>query len=105
MVIKVYSIRDTKAEYFGTPFFAQSRGVALRMFSDLVNDSRSAISKHPEDYALFEIGNYDDQVGVVSGVDLVNLGLASSYVKVTVVEPTLFPLESVNGQSPKVEVK
>lgn len=60
MKLKVYAIQDSKAELFLTPFFMKTDGEAIRAFSDLVMDERSRVSKHPEDYRLYRIGEYDD---------------------------------------------
>lgn len=61
MKLFIFTIRDDKAEAYGTPFFMPTRGQAIRAFADLVNDPQSAISKHPGDYRLFLIGAYDPQ--------------------------------------------
>ena len=66
MVIKVFSIHDVKASTFGQPFFAVNRGIAVRMFSDLVSDKNSMVSKHPDDFKLYELGAFDDNSGGLS---------------------------------------
>ena len=63
MKLKVFSIFDSKAEAFNTPFFFNMTGQALRAFEDLAKDPQAAISKHPEDYTLFEIGEFDTDTG------------------------------------------
>lgn len=60
-----FSVFDKKASSFATPFFVQTRGVAMRSFSDLANDQRSVVAQHPEDFALYEIGNFDETGGVL----------------------------------------
>jgi len=81
MILKVYSVYDSKAECFGTPFFMGTRGMAIRAFSDLAGDFKSNVSRHPEDYSLFEIGEFDDSKGSIEcGVAPTNLGLASSFL-------------------------
>lgn len=60
MKSKIYSVYDIKAKIYDRPFFLQNSGVAMRAFGDAVKDSSSAISKHPEDYRLFELGEYND---------------------------------------------
>lgn len=65
MHMKVFSIFDCKTEAFAQPFFAVARGAAERAFSDIVNDANHPIGRHPADYTLFEIGEYDDREGVV----------------------------------------
>lgn len=69
MKLIVFSIRDNKASAFGTPFFQQTRGVALRSFLDLARDSKSTIAQHPDDYSLFEVGSFDLESGKLSSHD------------------------------------
>ena len=69
MKLFVYSIRDAKTESYSTPFFQVSKGSALRMFSDLVVNPEATISRHPEDFALFELGEWDDNLGKIVSFD------------------------------------
>lgn len=64
MKLMVFSIFDSKAKAYNTPFFMPQRGQAMRSFGDLVCDEKSAISVHPEDYSLFQVGLYDDENGM-----------------------------------------
>lgn len=83
MMMKVFAVYDTKALCYATPFFMGSAGTAIRAFSDLVNDNQSSVSKHPTDYILFEIGEFDDQTAkLVSLKEPRNLGLASDFLPV-----------------------
>lgn len=66
-----FSIFDSKAEVYGPPFFAPAIGLAVRHFGDLCRDPNSALSKHPGDYRLFRIGEFDDSTGVVGMGDIV----------------------------------
>ena len=68
MIIKIFSINDVKAASFGQPFFAMNKGIAVRMFSDLVNDKNSMVSKHPDDFKLYMLGEFDDNSGGLSPV-------------------------------------
>ncbi|WNK14073.1 MAG: nonstructural protein [Microvirus sp.] len=64
MILRIFCIRDRAADAFGQPMFFQSRGGAIRSFSDEVNNQKrdsSQISLHPEDFELFEIGSWNDQ--------------------------------------------
>lgn len=64
--MKVFSIFDKKAEIFNTPFFQLNDRVAVRSLCDLCADSRSFVSKHPEDYALYCLGDFDDRSGAIA---------------------------------------
>lgn len=57
---KIYSIFDSAVSAYLQPFCAQTKGHAVRMFSDTVNDESSMFFKHPEDYTLFELGSWTD---------------------------------------------
>lgn len=65
------SVRDTKSEAYGRPFFVQSIGVAIRSFDDEVNnpEENNMLYKHSEDFALFHVGNFDDSKGSVEAVN------------------------------------
>lgn len=63
MRLNVYAIYDTASKAYMRPFFLQSDGQAVRMFTDIAQDADHEIGKHPEDYSLFRIGTYDDQKG------------------------------------------
>ena len=62
----ICSIYDSATEAYMRPFIAQSKGQAVRMFTDLVKDPQTDIAKHPEDYSLFEIGNFNDNTAEVT---------------------------------------
>lgn len=63
MTYKVMAIRDLKVNIFNMPWFALSIGQAIRNFGDLVQDPQSAQNKHPEDYNLYQLGEFDDETG------------------------------------------
>lgn len=69
MIRKVFSIRDSKSELFGTPFFNITHGEAERNFKTLVNDPKSSVSVYPEDFDLYYLGTYDDITGKVVPID------------------------------------
>jgi len=64
-VLKMFSVFDLKAGAYMQPFFAPTRGVAVRSFSDAVLSESHEFAKHAEDYALFEVGEFDQVEGVV----------------------------------------
>lgn len=82
MVLKVFSLYDSKAEAYMQPFFMQGKGQAIRALSDLVADEKSQVSRHPEDFTLFEIGEYDDVRGTFTNCTTPkSLGVAIEYKK------------------------
>lgn len=69
MQLRIYSIRDSKGEIFNNPFFNKTHGEAERNFRDLVNDKQTTVGRHPEDYDLYHIGEYDDNTGKIQPLD------------------------------------
>lgn len=65
MMLRAYSLFDRKALVYHQPFFAPTNGAAVRLLQDTVNDSATAISRHPADYVLYCVGHYNDQDGVM----------------------------------------
>ena len=65
MTLNVVSIRDSKSGIFSRPFFVPHIGVGRRMFGDLAVDVQTDVGKHPEDYALYHLGDYDDVSGAL----------------------------------------
>lgn len=60
---KAFSVYDVKSETYSPPFFEKTSGLALRSFTEAIKDPRSALSKYPADFTLFEIGHFDDSSG------------------------------------------
>lgn len=80
MKLKVFAIFDSKISAFNTPFFQRSSGEAIRNFSDAVN-KEEGLSRHPDDYTLFELGSWDDSTGVFDMHDApLSLGVAIQFV-------------------------
>jgi hypothetical protein len=68
MLLYVYSIYDKKIEVYNTPFFFSDHISAARAFGRLQLDPQSMLYAYPDDYALYQIGEFDDQTGIVSPV-------------------------------------
>jgi hypothetical protein len=61
MKIQLYSVFDDKLGEFNTPMAFQSRGVAIRSFSDEVkrDEPGNMLFRHPGDYSLYYVGELD----------------------------------------------
>ncbi|WNK14598.1 MAG: nonstructural protein [Microvirus sp.] len=68
MKLKAFSILDTKTNAFAAPWFMPSTGLAVRVFTDVVNEPGNTINKHPEDFRLFQIGEWEDGTGVFENI-------------------------------------
>lgn len=63
MKLQVVATYDAKSQLFGQPAYFQTKGVAIRSFGDQV-EKDPTISKHPEDFSLFHLAEYDDGTGL-----------------------------------------
>ena len=82
MKFKVFTVYDDKVEAFLQPFFNPTRGAAIRAFADTCNDPNTAFNKHPADYTLFEIGDYDDEKGYIEMYDAKHgIGTALEFIE------------------------
>jgi len=63
MISKVFVIYDSKTETYQHPFLMLTKGQAIRAFTDTISDPKTQFAKHPADFTLFEIAEYDDQTG------------------------------------------
>lgn len=59
MMKKIFAIFDEKAEAFLQPFFLDTVGQAERALIDCMSDSTHNFARHPSDYTLFLIGEFD----------------------------------------------
>lgn len=64
--MKVFVVYDSKAESYALPFYMKSIGEAVRGFGVAARDQQTMIAKHPADFTLFEIGDYDEFSGNIS---------------------------------------
>lgn len=76
----VYAVYDSKVKFFHFPMFMRNRGEALRSWAEAANDGKTQISSHPEDFALMELGEFDDQTGKIEMLSVPeSLGLAIQF--------------------------
>lgn len=60
MIHSIFTVYDTKAQAYLPPFILPRAEMAKRIFSDCINSDDHQFGKHPEDYTLFHLGNWDD---------------------------------------------
>lgn len=82
MKLKIFLIFDVKAEAYLPPFFMNATGLAIRTFADMACDKNHQVGQHPEDYTLFEVGEYSQIDGSIEMYDAKRpLGTALEYVR------------------------
>lgn len=66
--VKIFTVKDTKAQTFETPFSQRNEIVALRAFSAEVNreDPRNTLWTNPEDFELHCVGEFDMETGALN---------------------------------------
>lgn len=67
MTMRYFSVYDRKVGAYMPLFPARTNMEAIRMFSDTVQDEKSSLSRHPEDYVLYFMGVWDDLSGGFDG--------------------------------------
>lgn len=60
MKMQMFTVLDTKSDYYHNPFLARTKGEAIRMFADTVQDKNTLFAKHPADFVLFHLGEFDN---------------------------------------------
>ena len=65
MILFVVCVKDRAADVFNRPFFVPHRNVAIRDFTDEVNRvaGDNQLNKHPDDFDLYLLGEFDDSKG------------------------------------------
>lgn len=80
MILEIFSIFDSKAAAFITPFFSPTKGTGIRSFKQAANDPTNMFTIHAGDYTLFHLGTFYIETGKITMLDTPeNLGLAITH--------------------------
>lgn len=63
MELKMYSVFDKSANAYLPPFCTGTEATAIRAFSDSVKDTTHAFYRNPQDYFLYFVGVFNDDLG------------------------------------------
>lgn len=83
MKMLAFCVYDEKVQAYMAPFFAPTLGHAARSFEDTVTGSQGAslVSKHPEDFSLYHVGEFDEISGELRAqVPVVLVGRGPDFV-------------------------
>jgi len=85
MIQYICTVKDRAADAFGRPMFVPSTGVAIRSFSDEINrnNAENQLYNHPDDFDLYELGQFDDNTGLFSLHDQPKLLSLGKQVKIS----------------------
>lgn len=81
MILNMYAVLDTKVGAFSNPWCDQTDNSAIRGFSDAVNDGSNPNNqwhRHPEDFSLYKIGQFDTSIGKIVPVELMECLVTAS---------------------------
>jgi len=80
--LKIFAIRDMKAECFiGLPWFNLTHAEAERNFLELAKDEKSMVSKYPDDFDLYHLGEYDKTTGNIIPLQTPNHMVKAAFIK------------------------
>jgi len=86
--IRLYSLFDAGAQAYLRPFWSDFKVNAQRSFRQLVNQKDqpdNMVANHPDQFTLFELGEFDVRTGVFSSHSLpLTLGNGLEYKEVSV---------------------
>lgn len=60
MILKIFTVFDSKVGAYKEPIYLRSTGEAIRAMTETLSNPQHQFSKFAEDYTLFELGEYDD---------------------------------------------
>jgi len=66
-MVKIFAIRDKKADSYMVPFFQHNAPLAMRSVAGAMMDDTTSLAQYPDDFDLYELGTYDDQSGELVG--------------------------------------
>jgi hypothetical protein len=77
---QLFCFRDTQSTSFGPPIAAANQATFIR---DIVwpqlQRQESTIAKHPEDFHLYQVGEYDTDSGILVATDPRRIGPVSDF--------------------------
>ena len=70
MKLRIFAFRDRKLGEYSRPMFFVNQGVMLRELQEVLTaeDKRETFQKHPEDFELCALGEFDSESGVFDAV-------------------------------------
>ena len=80
--MKIFTVRDMKADYYMNPVTYKSTGEALRAFEQACKDKESQFNQFPSDFCLIELGEFDPSLGLITNHEVSKLLVtAADYAK------------------------
>lgn len=80
MKLFMVSVFDSALGAFMRPFATPSIGAAVRSFGDEIKRPDSEMGRHPTDYQLFTVGEFDDVTGQFTSCAAAQIARGADYV-------------------------
>lgn len=78
--MKMFAVYDQKVGSYMQPFAMRSKGEAVRGFMNIIADPKTEFHRHPSDFHLFELGEWDELSGAFKNHQApVSCGMALEY--------------------------
>lgn len=82
MKASLYSIKDEVSKNFGRIMEQNNSAEAMRTFADIVLNQETVISKHPTDYTLYKVGEFDTVTGLIEiGKEPIELANGKDFIQ------------------------
>lgn len=62
---KIFCFKDVKSVTYGPPITAQTRGMFFRDIMDELKKGQAIWARHPMDFSIYELGEYDSRLGEI----------------------------------------
>lgn len=66
LIKPMIAVFDKKTGLFDPPFVVRRVGEAIREWETITKDTNTKFGKHPSDYDLYQVGNFDEETGLVT---------------------------------------
>ena len=76
----IYTVKDKKGIHLNI-FTQESDNIAIRNFSDAINDKNSILNKHPYDMELWRLGSWDKRTGTLKEEQATYLASGKDFAK------------------------
>lgn len=70
--MKIYALKDNKIGFIEA-FVKTNNAVAIRTFQDTIQDTRSLMYKHKDDFSVYFIAEINDETGMIVSAEPVKL--------------------------------
>ncbi len=84
---ELFAVFDAAAKRYIDPFCGPTVEFAIRGFKEACQRADHQFSKFPEDYALYHVGSFDPELGVITGMTARKIAAATSFVHGIRIDP------------------